>query len=474
MLLALIRDLRANDFILPRITTYNSSGIPFAYPPLAMYVAAVLSSLSSISELDLLRWLPPLASAILIPVFYWLAQRILGSRSKAIIATLLYAVMPGSSDWLVMGGGLTRSFGVLFSLLAIGYAHRLFNGQGDKKNIGLATLFCALAVLSHPEVGLQAAAAYLVFLVIYGRKVSGLVNAAMVASGTAALTAPWWLTVLRYHGFSPFESAVQTGIRETLWASLFRAFFSTQGGVPVLPVFSLIGIYVVLRQRDLLLVLWTFVPFFIDPRNAPAMAIFPLVMLASEGMYYAHTEFRRAYAASFQGIPKAAAVLPWWTPASFALILLYFLLVSYRSAAHLAAISLSASDRETLQWIRENIPLQGRFLLITNRGEISPMSDSFQEWFPALAERQSRNTLQGLEWVLGSDFFPYSQRLVALQTCPDVHCLDAWLEQNSVAIDFILIQKKRTLPEALNSVRADERFEIVYESVGAEIFAFHP
>lgn len=75
-----------------------------------------------------------------------------------------------------------------------------------------------------------------------------------------------------------------------------------------MPVFSLIGIYVVLRLRDLLLVLWTFVPFFIDPRNAPAMAIFPLVMLASEGMYYAHTEFRRAYAASFRkkrALPEA-------------------------------------------------------------------------------------------------------------------------------------------------------------------------
>lgn len=71
-------------------------------------------------------------------------------------------------------------------------------------------------MLSHPEVGLQTAAIYFVFLVIYGRKASGLVNAAVVALGTAGLTAPWLLTVLRYHGFSPFESAVQTGIRETL------------------------------------------------------------------------------------------------------------------------------------------------------------------------------------------------------------------------------------------------------------------
>ena len=474
MLLAMIRDLRSNEFLIPFATSYNSFDIPFAYPPFGIYVAAFIASQFSIPELELLRWLPPLVSAATILAFYWLALQVFDSKRKASIATVLYAVMPGSSDWLVMGGGLTRSFGILFSLVAVGYAYHLFRRGGDKIIIGLATLFCTLTVLSHPEVGLQTAAICFLFWILYGRNISGAKNAILVAFGTVLLTAMWWLTVLRYHGFSPFWSAIHTGIHETLLASLFHTFFSTQGGLPLLPVFGLIGIFVVLRKRDFLLVLWAFLPFFIDPRNAPAVAIFPFLMLASEGLHYLNMEFIRAYTETFpknENAGKYRSALP---HGIFAVILIYLFFVSYRSTSNLAAVSLSASDRETMEWVKENTPAGSRFLLITNAGQVHPMADSFQEWFPVLTERQSRNTLQGLEWILGSNFFPYSQELIALQACPDVGCMNDWLDQKDVHVDFVLFQKKRASPALINSLRTDASYRRVYESATTEIFASQP
>jgi hypothetical protein len=77
MLLAMVRDLRSNEFLLPFVISYNYSDIPFAYPPFGMYVAALLSSQLSIPETELLRWLPPLVSIAIIPVFYWLTRHIL-------------------------------------------------------------------------------------------------------------------------------------------------------------------------------------------------------------------------------------------------------------------------------------------------------------------------------------------------------------------------------------------------------------
>ncbi len=472
MFLSMIRDLRANQYLLPTVTSYNFSGIPYAYPPFGMYVAAFLSGIFSISDISILRWLPAIVSAAIIPVFYWLSLQIFDSESKAFISTTLYAVMPASFDWLVMGGGLTRSFGILFSLLAIGYACLLFR---DKKNKAIywLTLFSALAVLSHPEVGLQTAAICFLMWLFFGRNLTGLKNAVLVAVGTALLTAPWWLTVLIQHGFAPFASAVQTGVRETLLASLFHSFFSTQGSLPILPILSLLGILVTVRKRDFLLSAWAFLPFFVDPRNAPAVAIFPFLLLSSEGLYFLKEEFERAYF-NTMGDKKNASIHPSvWATTAFSILLIYLFVLSFNSTGNLSRISLKETDRETMAWIKENLPPESRFLLITNAGQISPMTDSYQEWFPVLAERQSQNTLQGREWTLGSAFFPYSQQLVALQTCTDAGCLNEWTKHNHVQEEYILIQTKRASPKLITSLQADGHYQVVYQSTVAVIFKFN-
>lgn len=373
-----------------------------------------------------------------------------------------------------MGGGLTRSFGILFSLLAIGYVYRLFHGDTSKARIGLAILFCALAVLSHPEVGLQTAGICFLFWLFYGRSAGGIKSAILVAFGTVLLTVPWWFTVLSYHGFSPFESAMHTGIREATLASLYYTFFSMQGGFPILPLLWLIGMFAVLRKREFLLIAWAFLPFVVDPRNAPAIAIFPFLMLVSEGACFLSRELTRAYLETFPNSRNASQYLPLLMNGILAVILLFLFSISYRSIPNLVAVSLSRSDRETMEWVRENTPSESRFLLITNTGNISPMTDAYQEWFPALAERRSQNTLQGREWILGSDFFEYSQRLMALQGCPDANCLKDWLEERNVPVDFVLVRKQRVSSGLRDSLRANPHYRLVHENENVEVFAFEP
>jgi hypothetical protein len=263
---------------------------------------------------------------------------------------------------------------------------------------------------------------------------------------------------------------MQTGIRETLLASLFHSFFSIQGSLPILPVLSLLGIWVTLRKKDFLLFAWAFVPFFVDPRNAPAVATFPFIMLSSVGLYFLKEEFERAYFNTMENRENALSRPSIWTTAFFSVLLIYFFVLSFGLREGLPRISLNETDRETMTWIRTNLPAESRFLLITNAGQISPMTDAYQEWFPVLAERQSQNTLQGSEWTLGAEFFPYSQQLVALQSCPDVDCLHEWTGRNSVQIEYILIQIKRASPELIAPLRADERYQVVHESTTSVIF----
>jgi hypothetical protein len=471
MFLSMIRDLRANHFLLPAFTSYNHTNIPFAYPPLGIYLAGVSSSIFQISEINILMWLPPLAAIAIIPAFYWLCEQILGSRPKAVLAAALIAFLPGSADWLIMGGGLTRSFGILFSLLALGYVYRAFR-EGGWRTILVSILFCSLAVLSHPEVGLQTAGLCLLLWLFYGRNIAGIQRAFIIALGTALLTSPWWLTVLLQHGSAPFLSAVQTGVRETLWASLFHSIFSTQGGLPFLPILSLAGVLVCFKKREFLLPAWVLLPFFLDPRNAPAIANFPMVMLAVEGLYFLREEFDRAYARTMQKNSKTLhpTPIPQWILAA---LLLYFIYLSYSSAGNLVRVSLTPSDRATMEWVKENTPADSRFLLITAQGQFSPMTDSYQEWFPALTERNSQNTLQGKEWSLGPKFYSYTQELVALQACPDVDCLHEWLARNNMEFDYLLIQQRRASNEFLLSVKNDERYTVVYESGDVVIFSQH-
>jgi hypothetical protein len=467
MFLSMIRDLRVNHFLLPAFTSYNGSDIPFAYPPFGIYVAALVSSIFHISEIDILRWLPPLVATAILPAFYWLSLKIFHSRSKAIIATALFAFFPGSSDWFIMGGGLTRSFGILFSLLALGCVYELFR---TGKHVWLSILFCALAVLSHPEVGLQTAGLCFLLWLFYGRNISGIKNAVRVGIGTVLLTAPWWLTVLFQHGLAPFQSVMHAGVRETLLASLFHTIFSLQGGLPILPILSLTGVFVCFRKHELLLPAWAFLPFFIDPRNAPAIVIFPLVMLSVEGLYFLKEGFDRAYAKAMEKSNKAvtSTSVP---QIILAALLLYFFSLSYSSLDYLVRLSLTPSDREVMEWVSANTSADSRFLLITNQGQISPMTDSYQEWFPTLTERISENTLQGKEWTLGPRFYSYTQDLVKLQTCSDIDCLQQWKSRNHTKVDYILFQKRRASSELIASIKNDVQYHVLYETDNVVIFS---
>ena len=140
--------------------------------------------------------------------------------------------------------------------------------------------------------------------------------------------------------------------------------------------------------------------------------------------------------------------------------------------------SLSAADRETIAWVEGNIPPGSDFLLLT--GEQYSMKDPFQEWFPALTQQRSLTTLQGKEWTLGADFFPFYGELVALQHCSDVGCVEAWGEQTGLSHRYLLVKKlqagsssplKDSLGLLLNSVRDSGQYKLIYENENAVIFA---
>lgn len=90
MFYAMARDIQTGGYSLPVLTSYNQAQIPFAYPPLMLYLLAALNGRLHVPLLVLLRWLPPLISTLTIPVFFLLARRLLASDEQAALATVSF------------------------------------------------------------------------------------------------------------------------------------------------------------------------------------------------------------------------------------------------------------------------------------------------------------------------------------------------------------------------------------------------
>ncbi len=465
MFLSMIRDLHASRYALPEFTSYNDLNIPFAYPPFGFYFARLVSDLFAVPELTLLRWLPPLVNSFSILVFYLLASELIRSKSLGALASAFYALTPGAFGWFVMGGGLTRSFGSLFLLLTVYSALRLFQ-SGEKKFTALSILFGGLTVLSHPEAGIHAAVTCLLVWIFFGRTVQSLLNSILVGAGVLLLTAPWWGTVIAFHGLTPFLSAVHTGsYGMPLWKALLSLVVG-EGVIPILTILRLIGLGWGVWKKQYFLLAWVLFPHLVEPRSAPSVAFYPMTMLIAlafaEAIPYYITRLRKSTLVLDELYKNTA-----YNTVLFLVLILLFVdssLYGFR----LVGNSLKPADLEAMAWIQANTPEDASFLPLT--GNPSPEIDPFIEWFPALAERRSQTTIQGLEWTLAEEFFLRYTDLANLQNCATADCAIQWSDRTGLDYQYVVIRKAGVSDGLLDSFEGSTEFQQVYSNDAVSIF----
>jgi hypothetical protein len=470
----MVEELQANHFLLPTFTQYNLADIPYAYPPFGFYITGLVSSLFRIPALDVVRWLPLLVSTLSLLAFYLLADELLRSKTQAALATLFYSLLPASFGWAVMGGGITRSFGLLFLFLTIAYANRLFTRTSGLHAV-LTAIFGALAFLSHPETGLQAAAACILLWIFRERSKKTLLWSVAVALGVIVLSAPWWGTVLANHGWAPIRSAMASSNDGTAsaWVSLVTLQFSDGVFYNLTVALGLVGLLGMLARREFFFLAWLVLPFIVDPRSADGIALMPIAMLAG----YSFDQILAPALLSLRKLDKEWLSDRFVTITLFVMAFYLFFGVGVYGIG-LAENSLSTADREIIAWVDENIPPGEEFLLLT--GEQYSMKDPFQEWFPALTEQRSHTTLQGKEWTLAENFFPFYGELVALQHCADVACIEAWGERTELEHQYLLIKKlpeespsplQASLTLLYRSISSADQYVLIYDADNAAIFS---
>jgi hypothetical protein len=470
MFAVMVDDLRANQYLIPAFTSYNLSNIPFAYPPLGFYVGVLAADMLGMSSIDVVRWLPAFFASLSIPAFYFFSLCLLKNKYHASLSALFFALVPRAFFWMVMGGGLTRAPGQFFMLLALGIVVQLY-AENRRTDIFLAGLFAGLAVLSHPEAAVHTALSAVLLWLVLSRKRVALIHSVFVGMIVLAVTAPWWVTVIRVHGLDPLLSAAQTGENSLAIFHLVFFAFTEEPFMTVIAVLGLIGIIQRFIHRDYLLPLWVVVPFLVSGRSATNLVIIPLAMLAALGwadvlVPALQASVKRDAEPSTQVSSIERNVLLY--------LMLYMVFSAYQFGFQLSGAALPTPEREAMEWVNRKTLEGSRFLVLSGANSVA--CDSVAEWFPALAGRQSLFTVQGTEWTKSDEFKPFLREAVALQGCSreTPACIDTLVDASEY--DYVYLSKilraENCEPLAMEqyfihfaeSVRGDARYEVVYET----------
>ncbi|MCZ2127824.1 MAG: glycosyltransferase family 39 protein [Anaerolineales bacterium] len=428
MFYAVVSDIKENRYQPPLTLSYNQADIPFTYPPLAFYLVAALSDLIPVPLVNFFLYLPAIFNTLSIFALYLLMREIASSQEDAALTTALYALTGNAFAFQIMGGGVTRALGVLFLLLTAWQAAKLFREYRPRRLL-FTILFGAGATLSHPQAALHTAAVGAILFLTYRRTKRGILSALIVGAGVLLLSAPWWTSALSRYGVAPLLSASATSARSlSSYLYTLRAFSPLNfSAIPFL-IFMYLGIWISIRRQNFLYLAWMTLSILLDPRGAGNLILYaPSAALAAIGLNQLSARINHQNADALQR--RAGGVIV------FSLFLWIFLLAS-ATDFQLINNSLKKSDLEIMDWAKRNTEADAAFVIAD--GSTAPQNDPFQEWFPALTERQSRTTLQGLEWTLGEKFFARFEQLTALQQCADMTCLQTRTSADRVEFDYLI------------------------------------
>lgn len=475
----MIGELRHAAFRLPDSTSYNSAGIPFAYPPFGLYAAGLLASSTQLDTIELLRFLPLVISIVTVAAFYLLARSLLSSQPAQIAATFAFAVLPRSFLWMIMGGGVTRSFGLLFAILSLHQLHAVYSRRTRRAH-ALAIAFAALTVLSHTDMAWFLFYSAAVFFFAYGRSRKALLSSVAVAGGAALITLPWWGTVVVRHGVSTFFDA--GGSREYFSAAragdLLRLNLTGEPLLPILTFLGLLGVLACLTRGRFFLPLWLAAAVFLSSWVLQTTATVPLALLVGIGV----TDFlvdalgRLSVRASSPESNSVRLGTEWLSPALLTFLLVYAT-ISALVAAPTTLAALPKSEREAMAWAAHNTPPSSRYLVITGEPW---WRDRASEWFPALASRASVATPQGLEWLRGNVYRRRVDVHEIAQACASqgADCLRRLSVQSGITFSHVYISKlgpgqaagEDCCVSLRASLLADPSFAVLYDGPGATIF----
>ena len=416
----------------------------------------------------------------------------LNSREQAILATIAYALLLPAFEWLVMGGGLTRSLATLFSLAALHQTAVACKSKSNRSTV-FSGLFLGFSVLSHQEIAMVTFATIILFFVFLTRKRGEWGRLALISGIAGLISLPYVVAVTSKHGITPFISAFQAGEFDPVRIITKFLSFTYTGEIYYTPfmVIAFLGLWGCFAEKKYLLPSWLAVMTIINPRSIERTSMIPVALLIGYGLGRVILPALGKLAKSTQtsmtsrlkmgkdinsdkglklghGIGIALLVVLFFQTGT---LLLLFNHENVRLA------SLPASERAAMAWVAQNTPTSGLFLVLSNSEDWA--SDKAAEWFPVLSQRSSVSTAQGLEWLPNGEFSQIQQEIIELKKClfEDVDCLGNWTQANAKHFTHVYLSKSNSeiqcgrpcvLPIE-QSLRNSNHYRLIFENESAAV-----
>ena len=429
LFLTMARDLAANGMVPPTFTSYNDLRVPFAYPPDGMYLIALLEAVG-LNGIDVLRWVPALASIATIPVVYAIGRLVFRSDGMGLATAALFAVNTGSYEWLVLGGGITRAPGFLLALLAVLFAVRAYR-DGGWHWLGAAGLAAGTTGLWHPQATVFAGLSVMLLmpLVTPDWRV-GLRRLATIGGIGVLVVLPWLAVVVARHGIDPLWSAVGSGGSPLVGLVTVMASRTSAGHLEVLGIATTFGLVVSAARRFWLPVVWLLVIAAVDSRAGQPYISVPAALAIAFALRDMGSVLERQLSRHRAASSDAARQ---WSraPIVIGLVLLVAAFADSLAAQGSADTPLRAvprAERHAMEWVVANTEPGDAFVVVSGRFWAW---DATSEWFPLLAQRRSAATVQGYEWLGVQAYERQVERAAELAPCvaaDDLECVDRWLD----------------------------------------------
>lgn len=454
-----------NGYALPeRISQYGLDGVPFAYPPLFLYVYAVLLDVTGLKPLVLTRVVPVVLTGLYVVTMYFLGVEILDSKRQAGIAAAALATIPEVFYWHITGGGIVRAGAYLMVLVGLYCGVRLFE-SGERRWLVLSTVAFGLTVLSHLQYILFFVVAFVLLFLGFDRTKRGLIHGIVVGVGGLLLTSPWWLTVFTTHGVDIFVAASNTRPTAQPIKGLTHALFvfrPLSGYLGMWQVVTLLGsAYLVGTGRVKLVVAYLLIPLALPyPRFylVPAALIAGVFLGEGFDVLMEHRGVWPLGGLTREGVVAAVIVFTAATGAFYA--------ADYSSfdtgiAAEETAMpgGLTDEDVQAMEWVAANTEADATFA-VTGKYTL--------DWFPALTDRMLVYSTVATEWFGEAYWTRVGRWNSRLADCETVSCVDSVVEELPATPGYIYLDANTSMKR---DIRSTSTYSVAYANDGVIILA---
>jgi hypothetical protein len=465
---SMTEDLIDNGLRLPKFTSYNNEQIPYAYPPLAFYFMAVIKLATKQPLLQLYRIVPMMVNILVVGAFYLFSSKIIRDRVIMSLSVMIFALLPRTYQWFIMGGGITRGLGFLFATLALACIWAMFSDQSKKLDIVGAILFSSACVLSHPETSLFVIFMAGVFLTYHRISWINLKKGLIVAAGVVVCIAPWILAVYMRHGWDPFLVASGTGHGDWLEIKNFLTLnfgFENKLFLPIVTTLALLAVFLKRDRLTYTLSASILLGYYLFPRSGPNLLTLLVSIVAAIG-------FSEVLLFSGQdGDQRASLVNTLESNLKPKLILTFFVIYlvlgaySFRYITERDELAMTDDLLNVYAWLEENAGQDDKIMFYPVAGvDRFWWNDFAAEWFPALTTKSNINTVQGSEWVEGQ----FQERVTEyeeLRLCKDLgpDCVAAWEAKNTLKLNYLVIGQIKSRQDFVEHFIQHPSYHVVYQ-----------